>query len=105
MHGETKDFALDKLIPKNYWQVFLDKHQDSENERKLSVDTLEMRTSRDLRAGQTFYFSLPFFLPLPLFSLPPSRTYIKCPQCASTALDFKRKQGKQEIVSLLIRQK
>lgn len=52
MHGATKDFALDKLIPKNYWQVFLDKHQDSENEHMLSVDTLEMRTSQDLRAGQ-----------------------------------------------------
>lgn len=45
MHGATKGFALDKLIPKNYWQVFLDKHQDFENEYMLSVDTHEMRTS------------------------------------------------------------
>ena len=49
--------ALDKLIPRNYWLLPLDKHQDSENKHILCVGTYEIRTLQDLRADQKSFSS------------------------------------------------
>ena len=49
--------ALDKLIPRNYWLLPLDKHQDSENKHILCVGTYKIRTLQDLRADQKSFSS------------------------------------------------
>ena len=49
--------ALDKLIPRNYWLLPLDKYPDSENKHIVRLGTHEIRTLQDLRADQKSFSS------------------------------------------------